>query len=173
MYGFLLLIPFLLIRFALLFLLNREAVPRAAHFAPVQGGERTAYWIYQISTMGIFLTLFFLRISVDFSRRTILGLVCYILGLCLCAGSIAEFAAPDETGLNKSGIYGISRNPIYVSYFICFLGMALLTRSWLLFGFTAVFQIAAHWIILSEERWCLEKFGTAYEQYMKSVRRYI
>ena len=173
MCGFLLLIPFLLIRFALLVLLNREAAPRAAHFAPVQGGERAAYWIYQISTVGIFLTLFFLRISVDFSWRTILGLICYILGLCLCADSIAEFAAPDETGLNKSGIYGISRNPIYVSYFICFLGMALLTCSWLLFGFVAVFRIASHWIILSEERWCLKKFGTAYEQYMKSVRRYI
>lgn len=173
MYGCLLLIPFLLIRFVLLFLLNREAVPRAAHFAPVQGGERATYWVYQISTAGIFLTLFFLRVSIDLSWQAILGLVCYILGLCLCAGSIAGFATPDETGLNKTGIYGISRNPIYVSYFICFLGMALLTRSWLLFGFTAVFQMASHWIILSEERWCLEKFGTAYKQYMKSVRRYI
>lgn len=173
MYGFLLLIPFLLIRFALLFLLNREAVPRAAHFAPVQGGERAAYWIYQISTVGVFLTLFFLRISIDLSWQMVLGLVCYILGLGMCASSIAGFAVPDETGLNKSGIYRISRNPMYVSYFICFLGMALLTRSWLLFGFVAVFQICAHWIILSEERWCLEKFGTAYEQYMKSVRRYI
>ena len=173
MYGFLLLIQFLLKVLVLLSLLNREAVPRAAYFAPVQGGERAAYWIYQTSTMGIFLTLFFLKISVDFSRQTVLGLVCYILGLCLCAGSIAGFAAPDETGLNKRGIYGISRNPMYVSYFICFLGMALLTRSWLLFGFVAVFQVASHWIILSEERWCLEKFGTAYEQYMKSVRRYI
>ena len=173
MYGFLLLIPFLLIRFVLLSLLNREAVPRAAYFAPVQGGERAAYWIYQISTMGIFLTLFFLRISLDLSRQTVLGMACYILGLCLCAGSIAGFAAPDKTGLHKSGIYRISRNPMDVSYFICFLGMALLTRSWLLFGFVAVFQIASHWIILSEERWCLEKFGAAYEQYMKSVRRYI
>ncbi len=173
MYGFLLLIPFLLIRFGLLSLLNREAVSRAAYFAPVRGGERAAYWIYQISNAGIFLSLFFLRIAADSSWQFILGLVCYILGLCLCAASVAGFASPDREGLNTEGIYRFSRNPMYVSYFICFLGMALLTRSWLLFGVVAVFQISSHWIILSEERWCLEKFGTAYEQYMKSVRRYI
>lgn len=36
-----------------------------------------------------------------------------------------------------------------------------------------VFQVSAHWIILAEERWCMEKIGTAYGQYMKEVRRYI
>ena len=35
-----------------------------------------------------------------------------------------------------------------------------------------MFQISAHWIILSEERWCLDRFGEAYEEYMKKVRRY-
>ena len=39
MYGFVLLLPFLLIRFGLLVRLNREAVSRAAYFAPVRGGE--------------------------------------------------------------------------------------------------------------------------------------
>ena len=148
MYGFVLLLPFLLIRFGLLSLLNQEAVPRAAYFAPVRGGERVAYWIYQVSNAGIFLTLFFVKIFAAFSWHLVLG-------------------------LNTNGVYGISRNPMYVSYFICFIGMALLTRSWILFGFVAAFQISAHWIILSEERWCLERFGAAYKQYMKTARRYI
>lgn len=173
MYGFVLLLPFLLIRFGLLSLLNQEAVPRAAYFAPVCGGERVAYWIYQVSNAGIFLTLFFVKIFAAFSWHLVLGLICYIGRLGLCAGSIASFSSPDETGLNTNGVYGISRNPMYVSYFICFIGMALLTRSWILFGFVAAFQISAHWIILSEERWCLERFGAAYKQYMKTARRYI
>ena len=174
MYGFLLLIPFLLIRFGLLSLLNRDAVSRAARFAPVQGGERAAYWVYQLSNVGIFLVLFSLKVEVRyFSWQLASGLLCYILGLCLCAASTAAFAFPDEGGMNRNGVYRFSRNPMYVSYCICFAGMALLTRSWLLFGLTAVFQISAHWIILSEERWCVETFGTAYTQYMKTVRRYI
>jgi protein-S-isoprenylcysteine O-methyltransferase Ste14 len=35
------------------------------------------------------------------------------------------------------------------------------------------FQISAHWIILSEERWCIKKFGEEYIKYMNRVRRYI
>lgn len=62
---------------------------------------------------------------------------------------------------------------MYLAYFICFIGMAFLTRSLVLFGIVLFFQIFAHWIILSEERWCIETFGTAYQEYMKKVRRYI
>ena len=173
MYGFVLLLPFLLIRFGLLVRLDREAVSRAAYFAPVRGGERTAYWVYQISSAGILLAPFFLKVSAMFSWQMVLGLICYVGGLCLCAASIAGFAAPDAAGLNTNGIYRISRNPMYGSYFICFMGMALLTRSWIIFGMTAVFKISAHWIIIAKERWCLEKFGEPYERYMKTVRRYI
>ena len=35
-----------------------------------------------------------------------------------------------------------------------------------------IYQTAAHWIILSEERWCLEKFGKSYQDYQDKVRRY-
>ena len=76
-------------------------------------------------------------------------------------------------GMNRNGIYKFSRNPMYVAYFICFAGMAVLTRSLVLLAVVMVFQVSAHWIILAEERWCMEKFGTAYGQYMKEVRRYI
>ena len=173
MNGFLLLLPFLLVRFLLLSALNRGAVQRAAYFAPVQGKERTAYYIYQISNIGIFLYLIFLKVRADFSLWFYLGLVCYILGLCLCAVTVICFSFPDDRGMNRNGIYKFSRNPMYVAYFICFAGMALLAQSLVLLAVVMVFQISAHWIILAEERWCMEKFGTAYGQYMKEVRRYI
>lgn len=75
--------------------------------------------------------------------------------------------------MKETGLYRLSRNPMYVAYFICFLGMALLTRSVLFLGLVAVFQISAHWVILAEERWCLEQFGERYRRYMGKVRRYI
>lgn len=172
MNGFLLLIPFLLIRFLLLSVLNKVAVGRAAYFAPVQGKERAAYYIYQISNIGMFLYLIFLKVKADFSRWFYLGLACYILGLCLCAVAVICFSFPDDMGMNRNGIYKFSRNPMYVAYFICFAGMALLTQSLILLLVVVVFQISAHWIILAEERWCMARFGTAYGQYMKEVRRY-
>lgn len=172
MNGFLLLIPFLLIRFLLMFIINKEAIQRAAHFAPVQGNEKIAYYIYQILNVIMFIYLFFLSIKIDFSWVFYVGAICYVLGLCLCAISIVSFSSPNDTGMNKNGIYKISRNPMYVSYFVCFIGMALLTKSIMLLILVLVFQISAHWIIISEEWWCIEKFGTAYREYMKKVRRY-
>ena len=173
MNGILLLIPFLLIRFALLSALNQKAIGRAAYFAPMLGKEKIFYYIYQISNVGIFIYLLFLTVKADFSWKFYAGLVCYLLGLGLSAATMVNFSFPDNTGLNVKGMYQLSRNPMYVAYFVCFLGMVMLTQSLILFGIVCIFQISAHWIILAEERWCLEKFGVTYKQYMKRVRRYI
>ena len=173
MNGFILLFPFLWVRFGVLFLLNKKAIRRAAYFAPVQGEEKIAYFIYQISTAGIFIYLFFLSVKIGLSWQFFSGLFCYGLGLCLSAITMVCFSFPDGLGLNTNGIYRFSRNPMYLAYFICFLGMALLTQSLILFGMIVVFQISAHWIILSEERWCLKKFGATYQKYMETTRRYL
>ncbi|WMM26253.1 hypothetical protein RBU61_06140 [Tissierella sp. MB52-C2] len=44
MNGFLLLIPFILIKYGLLSILNKEGLKRAAFFAPLIGREKAAYW---------------------------------------------------------------------------------------------------------------------------------
>ena len=173
MNGFILLLPFFLIRFGFLSLLNKKAVQRAAHFAPVQGKEVIAYWIYQISTVGIILYPLFLHIKVDFSILFCTGLIFYGVGLVALFITIINFSFPNDIVLNTKGIYRFSRNPMYVSYFFYFVGMALLTLSVLLFCMVLIFQISAHWIILAEERECIKKFGISYEQYMKKVRRYL
>lgn len=172
MNGFLLLIPFLLIRFGLLSMLNKEGLKRAALFAPLIGREKIAYWFYQISNILIFIYLFFLKVTTD-RYWVYAGLVTYGLGILLCIASVSNFAKPAENGINLKGLYRISRNPMYMAYFIYFLGCVLLTRSLLLLAILMVFQISSHWIILSEERWCIKKFGERYKNYMNKVRRYI
>ena len=142
-----LLIPFLLIRFPLLSHFGKNALSRAAYFAPVQGKEKIAYMIYQLSNLALFIISFFLEMR--------------------------DFARPDANGMNTKGLYRYSRNPMYVAYLVCFLGIAFLTKSVIFFLILVMFQTASHWIILSEERWCLEKFGKSYQDYQDRVRRYI
>lgn len=173
MSAFLLLIPFFLIRFGLLSILNKGAVKRAAYFAPMSGNMRLAYWIYQISNAAIVVYLCFLTIIIETSWQFYIGLILYVIGLILCAISVINFAGPSDEGLSLNGLYRYSRNPMYVSYFIYFIGCTLLTQSLILLVFVLIFQVTSHWIILSEEKWCIEKFGEAYRQYMKKVRRYI
>lgn len=173
MNGFFLIIPFILIRFGLLARFSSEAVKRAAHFAPLSGNEVFAYWVYQISNAAIFVYLCFLRVKPEVSWQFFSGAAVYLLGLALCAATIKDFASPSEGGINQNGLYRFSRNPMYLSYFLYFIGCVILTRSVILCVIVVVFQIASHWIILSEERWCMDTFGDAYRQYMKTVRRYI
>lgn len=80
MNGFLLLLPFLFILFVLLSVMSTKAIQRASHFAPVQGSEKVAYYIYQISTIGILLYPFFLTIQLDRLRNLYLGIIYYLLG---------------------------------------------------------------------------------------------
>ena len=173
MKGLLLLIPFFLVRFGFISLLNKEAVKRAAYFPTLVGKEVVAYWIYQFSNVAIFVYLLFLKTKSEPLWLFYIGVGTYVSGLILCLFSIINFAIPSKNGINQNGLYRFSRNPMYLSYFICFIGCVLLTQSLVLFEFVSLFQITAHWIILSEERWCMNKFGEEYIQYMKKVRRYI
>ncbi len=171
--GFVLLLPFFLLRFGLLAYLDREAVGRAAHFAPMRGGEQLAYWVYQLSNAAILLCIITARVYPALSPRFITGAALYALGLLLLGLSRAAVAAPSGEGGRQNGVYRFSRNPMYVSYFLCFLGCALMARSPLLAALTLVFQLSAHWIVLAEERWCVRRFGEPYTRYMKRVRRYL
>ena len=44
-------LPFIGVRFGLLSFVNKKALKRAAHFAPVKGNERIAYIVYQLATL--------------------------------------------------------------------------------------------------------------------------
>lgn len=173
MFGFLLLIPFFLIRLTLLSYLNQDAVKRAAYFAPLIHNEKIAYYIYQISNMMIFILICFFGVKIDMSWLFYLGLFLYCLGLLLLIFSVIDFASASNGKMNTNGIYRFSRHPMYLSYFVYFMGCVFLTQSVFLFVIVLIFQISAHWIILSEERWCLQQFGEQYKDYMREVRRYL
>ena len=147
--------------------------PAPPHFAPMRGGERAAYLVYQLANAGILLYPLFLTVPAELSWPTAAGAALYLGGLALCAASVICFARPDARGLNRNGVYRYSCNPMYLAYFLCFAGMAVLTRSWGLFALVLVLQVCAHRVILAEERECLARFGEAYRQYLEQVRRYL
>lgn len=172
MNAFLTVIPIIFIRYGLLSIVNKDALKRAGFFAPLIGREKVAYLVYQITTVLTLLYLLLLKIRTD-SDWFYIGLIIYSLGIVLYAVSVVNYAKPKMNGINLNGLYRISRNPMYISYFIYFLGCVLFTHSWILLALLIVFQISAHWIILSEERWCIMEFGEEYKKYMNKVRRYI
>jgi protein-S-isoprenylcysteine O-methyltransferase Ste14 len=172
MTGLIVVVPILLVRFLLTSLLSKEAVKRAAFFPPTQGIEKPAYYVNIATTLLLIVVPFFLKPDLH-GPVGIAGLCLLILSLVMYGVSIVQFARPDDAGLNTSGLYMISRNPMYVAFFAWFLGGCILTRSWLLLAILMVFQVSVHYMILAEERWCIGQFGQSYEDYMKTVRRYL
>ena len=172
MNGFMLILPIIIIRYGIVSIFGKQASKRTTFFPPREGRENLAYWVYEISILLIMIVLFFNEADL-ISLINFIGLGISIIGMILYAISIVHFSKPNISGLNTKGLYRISRNPMYIAFFLYFLGCSMLTNSWLLLSILIIFQISVHGLILSEERWCIEQFGEAYKNYMKEVRRYI
>lgn len=170
--GFWLVALLLFLRHGLMALINRGALPRAAHFAPMEDQERGLYYAYQAANVLIPLILCFLPIRVAGAAGNT-GLVLVIVGALLCARSVIDFALARDGQFASVGVYRFSRNPMYLSYNLYYLGCALLASSWMLLALVAIFVLSAHFIILAEERWCLNTFGQPYHEYMQRTGRYL
>ena len=171
--GFLLVIPLFLIRFGLLYAVSKDALARAARFAPLAGREKIAYGLYQISNVALIVYPCFLSIKLEPPCLFDAGAVVYGAGVVLLAVSTVQFAHPSPSGLVDRGVYRLSRNPMYVAYPLCFAGMALMTCSMALMALTFAFQASARWIVRAEERECARRFGDEYARYAAKVRRWL
>ncbi len=103
----------------------------------------------------------------------ILGLLIALISLILL-GRSTRFGLPTKkTKFKTSGIYKLSRNPMY-------LGFDLITIASIIYFLTpliiilGLYSIAVyHFIILGEEKHLETMFGTDYKEYKSKVRRYI
>lgn len=168
--GFLLVIPLLLLRFGIPPLVNKVAGPKLDHFPPLEGFERVALNVYFITNIFLIFSPLLARIQPQISLATV-GWTAYGTGIVLLAASLIHYSKQSE-GLVIAGVYRFSRNPMYIAYFLIFLGVSSLIGSWIHLVITGVYQISAHWLILSEERWCQENYGQAFSDYRQKVRRY-
>ena len=79
----------------------------------------------------------------------------------------------EETELVNTGIYRISRNPIYLGVHLITLASCIYFPDLANFGFAAYAMFVHHQIAIAEEIFLQRKFGTAYEEYKRKVRRYL
>ncbi len=78
-----------------------------------------------------------------------------------------------DEGLKTTGIYRLSRNPIYLATIIGMLGWGASVASpyaWAILVLWALFYLVAPFI---EEPWLERRYGDAYRRYKASVPRFI
>lgn len=107
----------------------------------------------------------------------VLGLASGVLGLTALqrAGTTSDPRRPDRAAvLVTSGIYGYTRNPMYLGLAAALLGWAVwLSNVAALVGVVGFMAYVHRFQILPEERALAARFGQAYEEYRRSVPRWL
>jgi protein-S-isoprenylcysteine O-methyltransferase Ste14 len=119
----------------------------------------------------------------------ILSLVFRLAGIAFIIGGIgfivvarrefARYNQPTDPGQPTSrvittGVFGISRNPLYLASVLLFGGLALALNSlWSLIALLVSIALCQRVLILPEEKYLTAKFGAEYQAYTATVRRWL
>jgi protein-S-isoprenylcysteine O-methyltransferase Ste14 len=166
-------------------LLNRTGT-RAMHFGKL---DKTDFLIPPVALF-YFYTLFATAFGwplADHDRFFRSTAVAWV-GVALCVGGVLVLVASlvsfgnsfrvgidaDQPGrLVTTGIFAVSRNPIYVGFFGFLLGEFLAFPTWTPLIALAVATVLFHRQVLREEGFMRQRYGQEYVEYCGRVRRYL
>lgn len=123
-------------------------------------------------------------LSFTFSASWLVALLLVLAGAAFALFGVLEFRSagttvdprvPDQSAsLVVSGVYRVSRNPMYAGFLFMLTGWGFFLGNIASFLLLPVFVIYMNrFQILPEERYMREKFGENYRQYEAAVRRWV
>jgi protein-S-isoprenylcysteine O-methyltransferase Ste14 len=150
---------------------NRKGMKRGTDMSWYEKNEKISSFISLFSMISFMIVAVFIPIKMT--------KILFPLGILLIVvGALGHFAAKfayASTEMDKpasSGVYRISRNPMYAFLSLVFLGTSIISISPVLFSIWIVLVISSHVLIMGEELYCQTKYGQPYLEYMARVSRY-
>ena len=101
-----------------------------------------------------------------------IGLAIYIVGIAFYVIAVDNYARTPLDQPAVKGLYRVSRNPIHVMSFIAWIGAGIALASWVILTANILMMLLIHVTTLAEERFCIDKYGNSYRDYMKKTPRY-
>lgn len=101
------------------------------------------------------------------------GLGIFAISMLLYVIALFNYASTPVGQPVTKGLYKISRNPQYVFDYLIWVGIGILTASWVIILVKTFGIILEHYTIIEEEHFCLEKYGKDYEEYLQKIPRYL
>ena len=138
--------------------------------------NKTEKIISNFTSFVLFFGLFIYSVFLPLRLGTIwfyAGLVLCLLGVIVWTLAIVNIASIPLGEPWVKGLYRFSRHPMVLSSFLIFIGAGIASASWIFLLFSIVFIILSAILINAEERHCLEKFGTAYREYLNRTPRWV
>jgi len=101
------------------------------------------------------------------------GIALFVVGLIIfeIAGIPWATASVDEP--ISRGLYRYSRHPIYIGVFVQYIGMGIASASGLFLLLVVVQIILSAAVVAAEERFCCERYGNTYREYMNRTPRWV
>ena len=153
-------------------LIDKKASKRFSVIPPYGKPVKTTFIIVKLMTIITFGYSIFLPLRLD-TIWFIIGLPICFLALVLSFLVGINFASTPANRPASKGVYRISRNPAYLSIFLIDIGIATISISWIFLLFGSIHLILSNTLIAYEERFCLKKYGIAYQEYMNQTPRWI
>ncbi|MBC8031398.1 MAG: isoprenylcysteine carboxylmethyltransferase family protein [Pyrinomonadaceae bacterium] len=101
------------------------------------------------------------------------GLIIFVLAFVSFGDSWrVGFDVKTPGALVTTGLFAVTRNPIYVFLDLWFLGIFLINGTLIFLIFAALAFAAIHWQILQEERFLTKLYGQPYQDYCERAGRY-
>ncbi|MGQ9538068.1 MAG: methyltransferase family protein [Candidatus Bathycorpusculaceae bacterium] len=101
------------------------------------------------------------------------GLLIYLFGMVFSIVAVLNFATSPKDKVITKGLYGASRNPMYIGVILMQISLGIACSSWLYLLLTVVLLILLNANLSAEERYCLYRYGDDYRKYMNRTPRWI
>lgn len=113
------------------------------------------------------------RISLFGMVLTVIGSVVFVASQLQLGRSYRLNQPTGRTSLVTTGLYSVSRNPLYMGLYTALFGVFLMLPNWLFLASLIFFIINYHFkIVVLEEPALEEMFGDSYREYCRRVNRY-
>ena len=101
------------------------------------------------------------------------GLAIFLTGLVVLAAATVNFArTPMDVPVTK-GMYHYSRHPLYLASLLIYFSVGIASASWVFLLVSVVQSVSIRIAAVGEERFCLEKYGDAYREYIDRTPRWL
>jgi len=116
------------------------------------------------------------------SATKVVGAILLVVSLFFLVRSLRQFLLSKNTlvlikpasSLQTTGIYGMTRNPMYVGLAIVYLGITCYIGNWWnIILFPVLFIILQEYVIKREEKYLQLEFGQGFSIYKRRVRRWL
>jgi protein-S-isoprenylcysteine O-methyltransferase Ste14 len=139
---------------------------------PYEKGEKRAFVIYMVVQLLLLAYSIFLPLRLG-TGWFYAGLTIYLVGLVMFLTAIVNIATTPLEQPFTQGVYRYSRNPMLFAGLITFVGVSVVSASWVFLLLTVVIMIVQTYQVIAEERGCLETYGVKYQEYMNKTPRWI